>query len=268
MIFLAVMGHGTIFALTGAFAGLIAGVVGIGGGIIVVPALYYAFHQMQEIPLIYEMHMASGTSLAIMIFTSQASIRAHRRQGAIQWPIFYRLWPGIVTGTILGAIFAGFLPTSILKFIFGIVLLLIAINMLIHVQINYPRRFPRGWVNYVVSLLIGFKSGLLGIGGGTVIIPYLNYCGMDTHRIPGVSSLCTFTVAIIGTIAFIITGSQEAGLPSFCTGYVYWPAVIWVAIPSVLFAPVGAHLTYALPVQQLKYGFTAILLIAAMDLLI
>ena len=268
MIFLSAMEHGTLFALTGAFAGLIAGILGIGGGMIVVPCLLYIFHLIQAIPTPIEMHMAAGTSLAIMIFTSQASIRAHYRQGDILWSTFMPLWPGIVLGAISGAVLADFVSSTALKIIFGIVLLLIGLNMLVNVKITYAKRFPAPWINRLFSYFMGLKSGFLGIGGGAVIIPYLNYCGVDTHKIPAVSSLCTFTVAVVGTITCMITGSNEPGLPPFATGYVYWPAVIWVAIPSMLFAPVGAQVSYALPIQQLKYGFTAILLIAAIDLLI
>lgn len=263
----ALMDNGAIFALTGAFAGFMAGVLGIGGGMIVVPALAFIFHHSQIIPDALEMHVAAGSSLAIMIFTAQASVRAHRKTGEILWPIYHRLWPGILFGTISGAIIADLLPTDWLKIIFGIFLLIIAFKMLANIHVDHPHHVPSIWVDRLISYLIGFKSGLLGIGGGALIVPYLNYCGVNTYKIPAVSSLCTLTVAMIGTIAFIVTGSNEVGLPEFCSGYVYWPAVIWVAIPSMLFAPIGAQITYALPVQQLKYGFTAILFIAALDLI-
>jgi uncharacterized membrane protein YfcA len=268
MIFVSAMEHGTIYAMTGAFAGLLAGALGIGGGMIVVPALLYIFHNTQIIPAEIEMHVAAGSSLAIMIFTSQASVRAHYQQGEILWPLYHRLWPGIIIGVIAGAIIADVLSTQWLKIIFGIFLLIVGLYMLLNFQITKAQRTPKSWVNAIVSCLIGFKSGLLGIGGGALIIPYLTYCGVEVRKIPSLSSLCTLTVAIVGTIACSITGSNEPGLPQFCTGYVYWPAVIWVAIPSVLFAPVGAHITYALPVQQLKYGFTVILLMTGVDLLI
>jgi len=267
MIIASIMEHGAMYAMTGAFAGFMAGVLGIGGGMVVVPALVYIFHHTQVIPDSLEMHVAAGTSLAIMIFTAQASVRAHNQQGEILWRIYQRLWSGLIIGTITGAIIADLLPTHWLKFLFGVFLLLIGLNMLTNVHVTYPHRFPSSRINRLISILIGLKSGLLGVGGGALIIPYLNYCGVDTRKIPAVSALCTLTVAMIGSIMFMITGSNEAGLPAYSTGYVYWPAVIWVAIPSLLFAPIGARMTYALPVQQLKYGFTAILLIAAIDLL-
>ncbi|KTC64834.1 permease [Legionella adelaidensis] len=267
MIITNLLEHGSMYALTGAFAGFMAGILGIGGGMIVVPALVYIFHQTHVIPNFAEMHVAAGSSLAIMIFTAQASVRAHQRQGEVLWGIYHQVWPGIIVGTIAGAIVADLLPTHWLKILFGIFLLIIGFKMLVNIHVTHPQRFPGTWINRLISFLIGLKSGLLGIGGGALILPYLTYCGVDPKKIPAVSALCTLTVAMIGTITFAITGSDEMGLPAYCTGYIYWPAVIWVAIPSVLFAPIGAQLTYSLPVKQLKYGFTAILFIAGLDMM-
>jgi uncharacterized membrane protein YfcA len=108
---------------------------------------------------------------------------------------------------------------------------------------------------------------LLGIGGGALIIPYLNYQGVQAQKIPAISALCTMTVAVVGTVTCMITGYRELGLPNYCTGYVYWPAVLAVAMPSVLCAPWGTKMTYILPVRQLKYAFTAVLLLTAIHLL-
>ena len=267
MIESAILQNSAIFALTGAFAGLMSGILGIGGGLIVVPTLAYIFHHGHMIPPDMEMRVAAGTSLAIMIFTAQATVRAHQRQGTILWDIYQRLWPSVLIGTAVGALLADYLSTIWLKMILGLVLLVLAFKMLIHVHITHRPHTPSLWVNRLVNFVIGFQAGLLGIGGGALIIPYLIYCGIEPRKIPGVAALCTLTVAMIGTMVFIITGTNESGLPSGATGYVFWPAVFWVAIPSMLFAPMGAHMTYVLPIKQLKYGFSIILLLAALDLL-
>lgn len=268
MIISSLVDHGTAYALTGAFTGLMAGSLGIGGGLIVVPALVYIFHYAGVIDPSIEMHVAAGSSLAIMVFTAMASVRAHQKQGEILWSVYHRLWPGIILGTILGALLADQFSTSVLKAIFGLFLLSVAIKMLANVDIDHPHRMPKNWISSTVSVIVGLFSGLLGIGGGTLIIPYLSYGGVPTRKIPAVSALCTLTVSMIGAVLFMITGSDEANLPTYNTGYVYWPAVIWVAIPSILFAPVGAHLTYVLPEKQLKYGLIVILMLAAIDMLI
>lgn len=260
--------HGTIYALAGAFAGLMSGVLGIGGGIVVVPALLYIFQHSREMPQGLTMHMAAGTSLAVMLFTSQSSIRSHLRLGEVLWRVYHRLWPGIIIGVIAGALLASLISTYWLEIFFGLFLLAIAAKMLTGGNVKPGRSFPRAWVNALVSFVIGFKSGLLGVGGGTLIIPYLTYCGVETRKIAAVSALCTLTVALVGSLIFIITGLRETGLPPYTTGFVYWPAVLWVAIPSVLFAPVGAKLNYVLPIKQLRYGFIVVLIFTAINMLV
>lgn len=257
-----------VYIATGAIAGLIAGTLGIGGGMIIVPALLYIFQHTADVPHSLEMHFAAGTSLAIMIFTGQAAVRAHMRRNGILWSAYRRLNMGIIWGALAGALLAYQLPTYWLKVLLAIFLLLIAVEMMFNPNLPQRKDFPPQWVNRLVGMLIGFKSGLLGIGGGALVIPYLSYCGVDRRQTAGVSSVCTLTVAIIGTIAVIITGSTESGLPQWATGYVYWPAVVWVAIPSMIFAPIGAHLTYKLPLEHLKHAFIVVLLIAAINLIV
>lgn len=259
--------HGTIYAMAGAFAGLMSGVLGIGGGIVVVPALLYIFQHNSAIPLESSMHLAAGTSLAVMMFTSQSSIRSHLRLGEVLWPVYNRLWPGVVVGVIVGAILSSWISTDWLKILFGLFLLFVAAKMGFGKNNTAGQTFPRAWINALVSFVIGFKSGLLGVGGGTLIIPYLTYSGVEPRKIAAVSALCTMTVAVLGTLIFILTGLKITGLPEYSTGFVYWPAVVWVAIPSMLFAPVGAKLNYVLPIKQLRYGFIVVLLFTAINLL-
>jgi hypothetical protein len=168
----------------------------------------------------------------------------------------------------LGVLLAYQLPTYWLKVLLAIFLFLIAAEMMFNPNLPHRKDFPPQWVNRLVGMLIGFKSGLLGIGGGALVIPYLSYCGVERRQTAGVSAMCTLTVALIGTLAVIITGSTESDLPAWATGYVYWPAVFWVAIPSMIFAPIGAHLTYKLPVNHLQHAFIVVLLIAAIDLIV
>ena len=260
--------HVLIYVMTGAIAGLIAGTLGIGGGMIIVPALLYIFQLTNNVPHALEMHFAAGTSLAIMIFTGQSSVRAHMRKKVILWSAYRRLQLGIILGAVVGVLMAHQLPTHWLKVLLAVVLFLIAAEMMFNTNLPCRKDFPPQWVNRLVGMLIGFKSGLLGIGGGALVIPYLSYCGIERRQTAGVSAMCTLTVALIGTIAVIITSSTESDLPAWATGYVYWPAVLWVAIPSMIFAQIGAHLTYKLPVNHLRHAFIVVLLIAAIDLIV
>jgi uncharacterized protein len=256
-----------MYAATGAFAGLMAGLLGIGGGMIIVPALAFIFKYNSAMPPDLIMHVAAGSSLCVMLFSAQASVRAHYHYGNILWRIYRRLVLGIIIGTCLGALIADSLPTSVIRLIFGLFLLIVVIKMGIDFKPRKRKKTPPLWVDFIVALIAGLKSGLLGIGGGAIVIPYLNYHRVNLRRIAGISSLCTLTVAVSGTLAFIITGFNEAGLPPFSTGYVYWPAVIFVAIPSAIFVTIGAKLTYKLQIKQLKRGFIVILLITALHLI-
>ncbi|EHL29228.1 sulfite exporter TauE/SafE family protein [Legionella drancourtii] len=267
MITAALILHGMIYAFIGAFAGLMAGILGIGGGLVVVPGLLFVFQKTQIIPMAIAMHVAAGTSLAVMIITSQASLRAHYQLGDIRWSVYNRLWPGIIIGTISGAIAAQWVPTYWLQIIFAFFLLGVALKMLMDAKITHSEKSPKPWINHLVSFFIGFKSGLLGIGGGLLIIPYLIYCGVEIRKIAAVSSLCTLTVALIGSMVFMVTGYHETVAIPYTTGYVYWPAVLLVATFSSVTAPIGAKLNYIVPVQQLKYGFIVILVLTALKML-
>jgi uncharacterized membrane protein YfcA len=256
-----------LYLLAGSLTGLLSGILGIGGGVIVVPALLFIFEMDPTIPQALTMHLAAGSSLAVMLFTSFAAVRAHHQIEPILWDVYRRLWPGIVIGTIFGVIFAAQLSTSILKVLFALFLLFVAYKMLRTAKRVRQGHFPPPWVNGLVSVFIGVKSGLLGVGGGVLVIPYLTHCGVEPRRIAAVSSLCTMTVAWIGTGMFMLTQHAVNG-PAYSTGYVYWPAVIWVAFASVLIAPLGARLSYVLPIHALRYAFVVVLLLTVVGLLI
>lgn len=259
-----------VYVLAGIFAGFVSGIMGIGGGIIVVPALVFIFNHKANFPQDLVMQMAAGTSLATMLFTSQSSIREHYKQGIILWDVYKRLWPGIVLGAISGGLLSGLLSTFWLRMIFGCFLLFVAFKMLFDMNKKQfaHHRFPPAWINGLINFIIGSVAGLLGVGGGALTVPYLSYCNLDIKQIAPISALATLTVAVVGTIVFIITGTKASGLPAYSSGFVYWPAVLGIAIPSTFFAPFGAKLTYIVPVKQLRYGFIILLLITAVDLLV
>lgn len=245
-----------------------AGMIGVGGGVIVVPALLFIFNHYQVIPPELGMHLAAGTSFAIMFFTSQASIWAHRRLGTVAWPIFKRLIWGIALGTIVGGFLSNFIATFWLKRLLALFLIFIGMKMAFGIG-NYKRRsFPAPLMNQLVSLIIGLKSGLLGIGGGALIVPYLKYCGVEVRQVIALSASCTLTVATIGAITFALTGYHEVDLPRFSSGYIYWVAVFWVALPSTLMAPLGVRLAYFLPMRLIEYCFIILVFITALNLLL
>lgn len=259
--------NGAVYVLIGVFAGVMAGILGIGGGVIVVPGLAYIFQYNHMIPEQLIMSTAAGSSLAIMIFTTQSSLKAHLKMGEVLWTVFNELWPGIVLGVISGALLASFIPIHWLKCIFSIFLYLVALKMLAEIKVTQPGRFPRKWITRMVSYFIGLMSGMLGVGGGILTVPFLTYCGVDLRKIAAVSNLCTLTVALVGTLVFMMTGYRAMNTVSYSTGYIYWPAVLAVAIPSFIAAPWGAKLNYVLPVTQLKFVFIVILIVTATHML-
>lgn len=260
---------GAVYAVTGAFAGLIAGTLGVGGGLVLVPALAFIFHHNDRIPTTVVMHLAAGSSLAIMMITALSSLRAHYYLNRILWPLFFRIFPGLIIGVLLGAKMADWLSSYWLKMIFGVFLLLVSFKMYLDRNVaRNDHHFPKPWIHHSFSTFVGLKSGLLGIGGGALIVPYLTYCGVDMRKIPAISVLCTVTIAVTGSLLFMYNGSNEVGLPDYAIGYVYWPAVLWVAIISSVFAPLGARWSYLLPIKHLKNAFILFLLFAAIDMLI
>lgn len=258
----------SVYVLIGGFAGLMAGILGIGGGVVVVPGLLFVFKLSHVIPDEVAMHVAAGCSLAVMIITSQSSLRAHLKIGDVLWHVFKKLVVGVFIGTIAGSLLAAIVPTYWLQIIFAIFLMLIGLKMITDIHVTHPHRFPNNWINSLVSFFIGFKSGLLGVGGGVLVVPYLSYCGIPVRQIAAVSNMCTLTVAVVGTVVFMISGHNTMASVPYATGYVYWPAVLCIAIPSSIIAPLGAKLNYTVPVKQLKFCFIVILYATALSLLL
>ena len=184
------------YPFIGIFAGLASGLLGIGGGLIVVPALAFVF-TLASVPPFEIMHLAAGTSLAVMIVTAISGMIAHHRLKNILWPIFFRLLPSILIGVIVGAIFAGSLNTRWLEIIFGVFLLFISITMFSLAQPKLTRCLPRWPLLSLMGFVIGGNSGLLGVGGGAVTIPLLTYCNVSMRNISGISIACALPISIV-----------------------------------------------------------------------
>lgn len=247
-----------LYLLAGALAGLLAGLLGIGGGLIVVPALAVLF-VWQGIAPELAMHLAVGSSLAVIALTATSSIFAHHRRGAVRWGIFWRLAPGMVAGGFAATLVAHLLPGSALRFAFGCFTLLMAIQIGLGIYPLRPAAVPRAPVLAAGGLLTGLISVLVGVGGGLLTVPFLLWCGLLTRQAVATSAACTLPVSLAGALGFTMAGSAAAGLPEWSTGYVYWPAVLGVAVLSMLAAPVGAHFAHRLPQRTLRRLFALLL---------
>ena len=253
--------------LLGAVAGLIAGLLGVGGGLILVPGLLYIFHQLNFANDI-AMHMALGTSLATIIFTSLSSIRSHHQHKAVIWHIVISITPGILLGGLLGALIADYLDGHSLRLFFGIFLMFASIQMGLNVTPNPQRSLPNQNGMFATGSLIGTVSAIVGIGGGTMTVPFLVWCNTHIRHAVGTSAAVGLPIAVSATISYIYTGWDNLLLPEWSLGYIYLPALLLIVATTVFFAPVGAHLAHRLPVKSLKRYFAILLFILSIRMLL
>lgn len=253
------------YTLIGTVAGSMAGLLGIGGGSIIVPALSYAFIR-QNIDENIAMHMAASTSLAIMVLTSQASVRTHQKHVQIDWTIYRKLVPGVILGVILGLLAATHLSGHMLKIIFAVFLICVAARMFgMEFGTSNKTTLPGKFGMTLAGVFIGGKSGLLGIGGGIITVPFLTHFQVSMRQAIALSAMISFTVASIGATINILEVHHFHH--QWMTGYIYWPAVLCVAIPSIVFAKLGAKLSGKTPVKTLRKIFAFLLLLTAIELI-
>lgn len=244
----------------GLAAGFIAGLAGIGGGMLVVPALFFIFHGM-DLDENGLMHLAAGTSLCIMIGTSISSIISHEKADDIIWSIFRKVLPGIIIGVVAGGILAYFIPSRMLAVIFGVIMILVSLTMITGLAAKKGMEgLPPSGIIIAAGSVIGFKSGLLGVGGGALSVPFLTWCGLPVAKISGTSSTFTLPAAVTGTIVFLATGYIDGMHMPWTTGYVYWPAVLTVGAGSIVMAPLGSKLSHHVPRKGMRIGFGFLLL--------
>ncbi|MDZ7804888.1 sulfite exporter TauE/SafE family protein [Thiohalophilus sp.] len=249
---------GLLYLLLGMFAGVAAGLLGIGGGLIIVPVLVFIFQQQQFSSEVI-VHLAVGTSLATIVLTSISSVRSHHQHGAVQWPVFVRMAPAIVLGAVLGSVIADEMPTRVLKWVFAIFELTVATQMILAYRPN-PHRVLPNWPGLsLAGTVIGAVSAVVGIGGGTMTVPFLVWCNVAMRKAVATAAACGLPIALAGAAGFILNGWNEPALPAWSSGYVYWPAFAGIVATSVLFAPLGARLAHRLPAAQLKRIFALLL---------
>ena len=254
------------YLMLGGAAGFFAGLFGIGGGIILVPFLSWIFSD-QGRPESLIMLMAIATSLATIILTSLSSINAHHRHGAIKWEIVARLAPAILIGSVCGTLIAEQLETRVLKSIFGVFLILVSIQTGFQIRPHKQNLNLSKGLCALAGTSIGALSSLLGIGGGTLTVPFLMKCRQPIRNAVAISSACGLPIAVAGTIAYLVLGWEVPGRPDFSLGYIDGSAFLGIIPSSVLFAPLGAKLTHRLPTDRLKRLFAIFIFIVGGKLL-
>ncbi|ROR98847.1 hypothetical protein EDC56_3082 [Sinobacterium caligoides] len=256
-----------VYLLIGAVAGLVAGLFGVGGGLIIVPVLVLAF-SLQGMPADVLTHLAIGTSLATIIITSMSSVRTHHAKGAVDWPVFWRMAPGILLGAWLGAATAELLSGRFLQLAIGCFAVFVALQMSLSLRPRPARQLPAAPGLFVAGGLIGWVSAIFGIGGGSLSVPFYSWCNVQMQRAVATSSACGLPIAIAGAAGSIQQGWANPDLPAWSSGYVYWPAFVGIILTSTIFAKYGALLAHKLPPEKLKKVFALFLLLIGLQFII
>lgn len=251
----------------GAVVGVLAGLLGVGGGLVIVPMLVFCF-TWQDVPQESLMHLAVGTSAASIVFTSVSSFWAHHKRGAVVWSVVLRIAVGILAGAVLGTFLASRLSTHGLKSFFAVFLCFVALQMLLDRKPRPARDLPGWWGLSAVGTVIGAVSSLAGIGGGIMSVPFLVWCNQPMHRAIGTSAAIGFPIAVFTSLGYVFHGLRAAALPAYAVGYVYLPALACIVSASVLTAPLGVRLAHRLPVRALKRAFAVLLIVVGARMLL
>ncbi|MGL1958923.1 MAG: sulfite exporter TauE/SafE family protein [Colwellia sp.] len=251
----------------GAVVGFLAGLLGIGGGLVVVPALVYLLPQLD---LSHEviMPMALATSLAAIVITSSSAAYAHHRNQNIPWKLAKPLMFFVAFGALLGAFIATFLSAEVLTNFFATAVFLLASYMLLAIRSVSCREMPSNRILQLISTITGVIASLMGMAGGAILVPVLNYFGLPLRHCIGIATVCGVMVALFGSAGYIFTGLGNTHLPAWSLGYVYAPALVGIVLSSSLFAPVGVKFASKLPVKTLKKVFAVFLMFVAIKMLL
>jgi uncharacterized membrane protein YfcA len=250
----------------GVTVGFLAGLLGIGGGMVMVPMLVFVF-TAKGFPAEHMMHLSLATSMATIVFTSLASVRAHHRHGAVDWMAARAMAPGIIAGALVATLAAGLVPTRPLAIFFTGFMFYAATQMFFEVKPKPSRQLPGSGGLFGAGAVIGGLSSVLAAGGAFLSIPFLARCNMPLKRAIGTAAAIGFPIAVAGTVGYVLNGARVEGLPEGSLGYVHLPALALIVAASMPVAPLGARLAHRLPVKRLRILFALMLLGLALRML-
>lgn len=239
------------YAAVGVLMGFFAGMLGIGGGALAVPLVIILF-EAQDLPREHILHLAVGTAMASVLFTSISSLRAHAARGAVRWEVFRRITPGILLGGLVGGMVAGMLATRWFALVFTGLVYYAATVMLLEIKPKPARQLPGPAGMFVAGAAISGFSALVAIGGAVMSIPLMVFCNVPILQAIGTAAAIGFPIALSGTAGYVLSGWSAAGLPPHTLGYVYLPALAGIVVASVLVAPAGAAVAHRAPTKRLR----------------
>ncbi len=254
------------FVVLGAIVGFLAGLLGIGGGMTMVPLLTIVFSR-QGFLAEHVVHMAVGTATATILFTSISSAREHHRHGAVLWGVVAGMAPGIIVGSLLGPQIVGGMSTPALAAFFGVFVAVSATQMLVDRKPKPTHKLPGRGGLFAVGGGIGLLSSMVGAGGAFLSVPFMAACNVDIRNCIATSAALGLPIAAAGTIGFIIAGYGRTGLPSYSIGYIYVPALLAIVAGSVICAPIGARAAHRWSVHRLRHAFAVLLYVLAVYML-
>lgn len=257
----------TVLLLLGLIVGVLAGLLGIGGGLVVVPALHFLLPSIGVEPNLV-MHIALATSLACIVITTSSSVFNNLRLNNIDTHAARTMVPGVIVGGLIGASIANFIPTEYLPKVFGVIVLLMSFQMIFSVNAQAKKTMPRGFIASLAGTGIGTIASLAGVGGGSLTVPFLNRHGVPMSKAVGTSSLCAFAVSLSGMTGFFLHGISSADTPAWSFGYIYLPAVLAITMTSLFTTRIGVRLAVGLPTKTLKKIFAVFLMIVAGTMLL
>jgi uncharacterized membrane protein YfcA len=245
-------------ALMGLCAGFLAGLLGIGGGMVMVPFMTFILTD-KGFPAEHVVKMAVATSLATICFTSLTSVRAHHKRGAVLWSVVRLLAPGILVGSLLGAQLAVAMPTRLLSVLFASFVAFSATQMFLDRKPKPSRMLPGGLGMFSMGGLIGMLSALVGAGGAFVSVPFMTWCNVKIHNAVATSAALGFPVALAGTLSYMWAGQNLPEMPAGSIGYLYLPGLIVISMASMTTAPLGARTAHRMDIRPLKRAFAVVL---------
>ncbi len=256
-----------VMLAVGSIAGFIAGLLGIGGGMIIVPVVLWVLQMKGLGSIEHAQHLAVGTSFAIMVFTTFSSVMAQQRKGSVDWAVVRRMAPGMVVGVIIGSMLAKRLSNEALQVFFIVFVVLVALKTLTDAKPKPTRSLPGPAGLAAVGSLFGMASSWVGIGGGSLSVPFMLYCNVPVRTAVGTSAGLAWPIAVAGAVGYLYSGWNVAGLPEGTLGFWYLPAVAVLSVATMLFAPLGVKAAHKLPPEKLKLAFGVLLLVIAARML-
>ena len=254
------------YAGVGAVIGFLAGLLGIGGGMTLVPVLASLF-AAQGLSPEHGVHLALGTAMASVMFTATSSVRAHQQHGGVDWRIVRGMAPGMVVGALLSTSVSGWVPQRVLAMAFAVIVFGGATQILLGRKPSRARAMPAAVPQLAWGLIIGAICGVVSAGGAFLTLPFMLFCGVTMHTAIGTAAALGIPVAVVGAAGFIFSGAHAGAMPPWSLGFVYLPALVPLVLASVLTAPWGARMAHRSPTATLKRVFAVLLYALAAKML-